>query len=350
MNGGNRRQSSIVDAIVVNWNGRRFLPRCLGALQRSTIPVRVTMVDNASQDGSASWVRSNRGQVRLLELDRNVGYAGGANAGLAATTAPFAFIMNPDVVLAEDHLEHLVRVASDPRVGGAQGKLYRLSEEQFLSGRLPRHTLDSAGHAVRRTRMVFDRGQGEPDGPRWNRQASIFSASGAALLLRRSMLEDVAPDGPPFDEAFFSYKEDIDLCWRSRLLGWDIRYEPKAEGWHARALPGIGQKGRGAPARARRHSWMNHWLMMLKNDRSADVLRHLPWIGAWEVVRAGYALFRDPALLPAYLRIWGAIPGALRARKQIQQRRRASPDEMRRWFTTDSLAPEREPTPDGLSP
>jgi GT2 family glycosyltransferase len=337
--GSGRRQESIVDVIVVNWNGRRFLPRCLAALERSTIPIRVTVVDNASSDDSASYVRSSHDRLRILEMDRNLGYAGGANAGLAATTAPFAFIMNPDVVLAPDHLEHLVRVADDLRVGGAQGKLYSLSVQEYLMGRLSTDTLDSVGHVVRRTRMVFDRGQGEADGPCWNRQASVFSATGAALLLRRSMIEDIALDGSPFDDAFFSYKEDIDLCWRSRLLGWDIRYVPEAEGWHARALPGIGRRGRGASARARRHSWMNHWLMMLKNDRPADVLRHLPWIGAWEFARVGYALFRDPALLPAYLRVWGLIPEAWRARKQIQRRRRASPGEMRRWFTTDSVPP-----------
>lgn len=328
-----------VDAIVVNWNGRHFLPRCLEALARSTLPVRVTVVDCASTDGSVDYVRTEHPRVRLVASGRNLGYAGGANAGLAATDAPLAVILNPDVVLAADHLEILAgRFESDSSLGAAQGKLFRVSADDFLADRFEGRVLDSAGHVIRRTRMVYDRGQGELDDGRWDEEVSVFSISGAAMLLRRAMLEDVSPGGVPFDPAFFAYKEDIDLCWRGRLRGWDVRYVPDARGWHVRSVPGPGQRGRRAAAWVRRHSWINHWLMMIKNDRAGDVARHLPWVLAWELLRAGHALLRDPALLPAYIAIWRRVPGALRARREIQGRRRAAGSAIRRWFREEARA------------
>ncbi len=322
-----------VDVIVVNWKGRPFLPRCLTAIEASSIRTHTIVVDNASGDGSAEYVSQNHPDAELLLLKQNHGYAGGANVGLEAATAPFAMILNPDVILAPDHLEILVaRMTADPSMGAAQGKLYRISPSDFQASRLARETVDSAGHVIRRTRMVFDRGQGEPDDGRWDHNEPVFSASGAAILLRRDMLEDLASGSAPFDPMFFAYKEDIDLCWRARLRGWEIRYVPEAVAWHVRAVPGPGQKRSGAPARARRHSWMNHWLMMLKNDRGVDVIRHLPWVLGWELARVGHALFRDPALLPAYLGIWTRVPAALRARREIQDRRLANPSEIRAWF------------------
>ena len=71
----------LVSAIVVNWNGGRYLPRCLTALSQQTVPVRVVVVDNASGDGSVGYVREHHPAVDLVELHENHGYAGGANAG-----------------------------------------------------------------------------------------------------------------------------------------------------------------------------------------------------------------------------------------------------------------------------
>lgn len=329
-----------VDVVVVSWNARDYLPECLEALARSTLRPGVVVVDNASADGTADWVRTHHPDVTLMALDRNVGYAGGANAGIRESSAAYVMVMNPDIRLSERHLERLVdRLEVEPEIGAAQGRLWSVDRSDFLAGRLPAEPrLDSAGHVLRRTRMAYDRGQGRLGGPPWDREASVFSASGAAIILRRSMLTDVAPDGAPFDPAFFAYKEDVDLGWRARLFGWDIRYLPEAEAWHVRALPGPGRHGHGAPARARRHSWMNHWLMMVKNDRLSDVLRDLPWIGAWELARLWHALFRDPALLPAYLGVWSRLPDALRQRRFIQSARRVSSGRMRQWFGADTRA------------
>ena len=323
-----------VDAIVVNWNGRRYLPRCLAALAANGESVRVVVVDNASSDGSADYVRSAHPEVEVLALADNIGYAGGANAGLRTTEGDYAFIMNPDVVLAPDHLARLAaRLDADPAVGAAQGKLYQVRPDAYLAGEFgTAGSLDSAGHTIARTRMVYDRGQGQLDGGEFSSEVSVFSACGAALFLRRAMLEDVAPDGEYFDESFFAYKEDIDLCWRARLLGWDIRYVPEAIGWHVRGWAGSKPPSpQTLPYEARFHSFKNHYLL-LKNDRLADLLRGLPFVLGWEILRQGHALLRDRQMYRVYPELVRMLPEVLRKRRDVMRRRRAGPAEIRRWF------------------
>jgi GT2 family glycosyltransferase len=325
----------ICAAVVVNWNGARYLPRCLEALAASTLPVRVVVVDNASTDGSVELIRAEHPDVELIPLSANAGYAGGANAGIRGTTEEFVMIMNPDVILAPDHLAHLTdRMRSDASIGAAQGKLYQIRPDDYVAARTAAATtLDSAGHAARRSRMVVDIGQSEPDGPRFDEERSVFSACGAALLLRREMLDDVAIAGEVFDEDFFAYKEDIDLCWRARILGWDVRYVPAAVAFHVRGWAGARPPSpRELPRVARRHSWKNHYLLILKNDSARDALISLPFILGWELVRQGYAVLRDPMVYGAYADLLRLIPGALRKRRSISRRRRADRREIRRWF------------------
>jgi GT2 family glycosyltransferase len=336
---GCTRVDAAVDVVIVNWNGRRWLGGCLDQLARSTVPVRVIVVDNASSDGSADFVRQGYPSVTVIECDTNLGYAGGANLGLRHGSRRYAMVMNPDVGLEPDHLELLMtRLDRGPEIGAAQGKLWQRQPEDFqYPGPVRQPRLDSAGHSIRRSRMVVDRGQGELDAPTYSREASIFSACGAALFLRRSMLEDLAPDGEYFDETFFAYKEDVDLCWRARILGWDIRYVPDAVAHHVRNVPLTPHAWKAMPPSVRRHSWKNHYLLMLRNDRIIDILRALPFVLGWEILRLGHAILRDPRVLAGSIDAVREARPALNARRDLFARRRASPDEIRRWFGTGAI-------------
>jgi GT2 family glycosyltransferase len=324
-----------VTAIIVNWNGRDFLPRCIAALRAQTIATRIVVVDNASTDGSVDWLRAEAPDVHLVALAENTGYAAGANAGLRADRAELAIILNADVALAPDHLEILAsRMDADPSVGIAQGKLYRAEKDDFLAGTLaPGGPLDSAGHSVRATGFVVDRGQGDADGPPYDDEREVFSACGAALFLRRAALDDVAVDGEFFDEAFFAYKEDIDLCWRARLLGWKVLYVPSAIGFHVRGWAGTRLPDRDrVPVAARRHSWKNHYLLLIKNETPRNLLRTLPAILGWEVLRLGYATLKDRALFGAYADLLRLLPRALRQRRNVMRRRKGDGARIACWL------------------
>lgn len=324
-----------VDVVIVNWNGGRYLRGALDALRRSTVEARVVLVDNASGDDSLA-VAAAFPELDVVALDTNVGYASGANIGLARGSAPYALVMNPDVLLEPEYLRTLRdRLRAAPRVGAAQGKLYQIESGRFLAGGHPeRRLLDSAGHAILPSRVVVDRGQGHPDDPRYDRERTVFSATGAALFLRRAMLGTLSPEGHFFDPAFFAYKEDIDLCWRARLRGWEVLYVPAAVAHHVRSMPGGNRSAwRSLPQAARRHSWKNHYLMMIKNDRARDLLASLPHVLGWEIARLGYAALRDPRVLPAYGQLLAHGVEGLRQRARSLREARRSGVDPSQWFS-----------------
>jgi len=143
----------------------------------------------------------------------------------------------------------------------------------------------------------------------------VFGASGAAMLLRCATLPELALAGELFDEDFFLYHEDTDLCWRAGRLGFRVWYEPTAGAVHTRGW----QRERRfeVPVAVRRHSFKNHYLQLVKNETLLGFLGHLPVLLAWEVLRLGFVLLRDPALLSAYADAWRALPGARRKRKLL---------------------------------
>ena len=114
--------------------------------------------------------------------------------------------------------------------GMATGKLLRATGTEIA----PTNVIDSKGIRMTRTGRHFDIGQGEVDdarpAPRASRPEEVFGVSGAAAMYRATFLRDVAIDGEVFDEDFFTYREDADLSWRGRLLGWRALYEPRAVG------------------------------------------------------------------------------------------------------------------------
>ena len=96
---------------------------------------------------------------------------------------------------------------------------------------------------IRRDRRVFDRGENERDEGQFDRDEEVFGVSGAALVARREALESVELDGQYLDESFHMYKEDVDLCWRLRLAGWECWYVAGAVAYHARTSHGLSGTG-----------------------------------------------------------------------------------------------------------
>jgi GT2 family glycosyltransferase len=250
----------------------------------------------------------------------NCGYAGGANRVvdyLTQTTEgnEFILILNSDVKLKPDYAEQLIhQMAKRPEVAIGTGKLLRLD----------RTTLDSSGIFMPRNRRPRDRGSDQKDLGQFDVLETIDAASGAAMMIREDALADLKVDGELFDETFFTYHEDTDLCWRARLFGWRILYVPTAIALHRRGW----QRGKRAqiPVATRRHSFKNHYLQIIKNETAGGFLRNLPWLLTWEVLRLGFVLLRDRPMLTAYRDAWKALPEMQRKRVRIQKRRRRKLD------------------------
>ena len=308
-----------VGAALANWNGLPFISRCLEALSSQTTPVdEIVIVDNASTDGSKEWIRSRYPQVRLLENERNEGYAAGYNRAIDACRAPYVLLLNTDVFLAPDFVGHTVAcLAAHPRTAAVTGRLYQQATEEHVNG----------GFFLRRQIRIAP--------APLDADELVFGATGAAVLFRRESLEALRVGREYFDASYFAYGEDIDLCWRAQLWGWDIRSLADARATHV----GSGSlQGRlrflDKPARFQRHTLKNRYLTVVKNASPAVALDLLPALVLTELVLWPFLLLRKPWTFPylllAVVDVARLLPNALRWRREVQQRRCVPSSHIRR--------------------
>ncbi len=273
-------------------------------------------------------------------VEPQAGFARAINSGVTRTAAPFVLFGNDDLIVEPRYVAELVAaLRRRPRAALAGGKVLRADPRTGL----PTRTIDTAGVTVLRSRRATNRGEGEPDDGRFDDERQVFAISGAGLLARRAALEEASPTGVPLDEAFFMYKEDIDLAWRLRLLGWECWYVPTAVARHARtsrSRPGglvrhplqTAIMERSKPHHVRLHSMKNQWLLLTKNEQLHNLARDAPWILAREVAVLAYNAVTAPRTLAAVRLFLAALPGALAARRSLMRQRQVSPLEVRRAF------------------
>lgn len=205
-----------VRVIVLNWNGRAWLERCLPALRAQRRQAdEVVLVDNASSDDSVAWVRAHHPWVQVLALDRNLGFAEGNNRGATGATTDALVFLNNDTEVAGDWLERLV-AAADADASRA------LVTSRVVYWDRP-DVIDSAGDGYLRCGGAFKRLHGQSS-ERAAHSQEVFGACGAAFLIRRAWWERLGG----FDASFFMVYEDVDLSYRARLMGGRVWYAADA--------------------------------------------------------------------------------------------------------------------------
>ena len=221
-----------VAVVIVNYESGGALRRCLAGVRREG-PAEVVVVDNGSTDGSVAQARTEIADLSVIVPGANIGYGSAANRGVAATSAPYVLVANPDLDVGPGALGALAEALDDEPAFGLVGPLIRTpAGGRYPSARRFPSLPDAAGHAVlgllapnnRFTRAyqrsdldAADTGIAEVD---W--------VSGACFLVRRDAFEAVGG----FDESYFMYAEEVDLCWRLRAEGWRVAYVPGAEVVH----------------------------------------------------------------------------------------------------------------------
>jgi N-acetylglucosaminyl-diphospho-decaprenol L-rhamnosyltransferase len=219
-----------VSVIIVSHNTREELLQCLASLAGVSVPLEIVVVDNASADGSADAVAQLFPQVHLLRNGDNAGFGRANNQGLAVTRAPFVLLLNSDAELRPGCLETLVGLLRDrarvgivaPRTVEADGAVQVSFGTELTPLREWRQR--RLVHGVKRRqpaalKAAADAAAREHE-PAW--------VSASCLLARREALAAVGG----FDEGYFLYEEDVDLCRRVRRAGWSILFTPAAEAVH----------------------------------------------------------------------------------------------------------------------
>jgi len=297
-----------ISVIVVNFNGQRYVEACLTALERQELICEIVFVDNASDDDSVMLVRQRFPQVRLVELDENLGFAGGNNAGARVAVGRYLAFLNNDTCADPSWLcalRHAIEEA--PSVGFVTSRIVYMHDPSVI---------DSAGDCVTRVGGAFKRGHGEPS-ELFAEPRDVFAASGAACLFRREVFE--AAGG--FDEDFFLSHEDVDLSYRIQLLGHRCRYVPEALVRHVGSAT-IGRMSQKAVFYGQRNL---EWLY-LQNTPWPLLLRTLSGHLIYDVAAGVYLglVGRGGAFLRGK---WAALMGvglAWRKRRVIQRSRRTS--------------------------
>jgi N-acetylglucosaminyl-diphospho-decaprenol L-rhamnosyltransferase len=230
--------------VVVNYNTGPYLSRCLRSAFDSAgdARVEVVVVDNASLDGSAETAIAEHPAATLIQNETNRGFAAGANQGIRATSAPFILLLNPDAEVVAGTLGGFAKVARDRTRAGAIGALVRDPDGSIYPSARKVPTLGEAvGHAFLGPFVSnrFSRAYTMAD---WDRSSerTVEWVSGSCVLLRREALDQVGL----FDERFFMYVEDVDLCTRLRGQGWEVLFSPELEVLHVGGVSTGGYRSR----------------------------------------------------------------------------------------------------------
>ncbi|WP_332628487.1 glycosyltransferase family 2 protein [Halalkalibacter flavus] len=317
-----------VSVHIVTFNSADDIEACLEAVNNQTHPIdQIVVVDNASNDDTVTIIKKWRDKnihlpLQIVENKRNNGFAGGHNQAINQTKTDFSLILNPDVSLDPNYIRHILEVMnSSPSTGSATGKLYRDEKGMIL---------DSTGIAIKKNRRAYDRGANEKDEGQWDEHTDLFGVSGAAAVYRRKMIEDISVNGQFFDETFFAYKEDVDVAWRAKLLGWKATFVPRAIALHQRGWKEEKKRSE-IPLFIRHHSYINRYYMMVKNEKVSFLILHSPIIIFYEIASFFYAIMKERELLTVWKQM-STFSSMFEKRKQIQSRSIESANNIYRFF------------------
>ena len=217
----------LVCIVVLNWNALKETIECMDSLQKIRYPqYKLIIVDNASSNNEAHIFRQMYSEVADIILAKeNYGYTGGNNIGMEYAienyNPDFILILNNDIIVDPDFLNHLIKVAqSDPKIGIVGGKVYYHKYPDLIQSAgigLNMYT----GKSYHIGYMKFDKGQ-------YDYQRIVNIVMGCCMLIKREVIDKIGL----LDEQYFCYKDDIDYCYKCSKAGYDVVYTPLAKIWH----------------------------------------------------------------------------------------------------------------------
>ena len=286
-----------IAVIILNWNGHdllnEYLPQVVATTDSAVADIIVA--DNGSTDNSVELLKTKFPEVKLPQFDTNHGFAQGYNLAIEQTQYKYTILLNSDVATAPGWITPLYEyMEANPNVGACQPKLlaYKQKDEFEYAG-ASGGFIDRNGYPYCRGRIF---GTVEKDHGQYDDVISVFWATGAALMIR----SQVYLTAGGLDKDFFAHMEEIDLCWRVLLMGYDIKVVPQSVAYH------LG--GGSLPASNPRKTYLNfrnNLLMLHKNlpdatrNRKLFVRRLLDTI-AWAKFMATFDFKNANAILKAH--------------------------------------------------
>ncbi|MBL7777232.1 MAG: glycosyltransferase family 2 protein [Chitinophagales bacterium] len=308
-----------VAVVILSWNGKNYLEQFMPSVVQHTNPqlCEIVVADNCSTDGSVEFVRKNYPNIRLVQNERNGGYAGGYNDALKQIVAEYYVLLNQDIEVTDGWVEKVIaEMEKDKAIAAAQPKLlsYHQRDEFEYAG--------AAGGFLDKWSYAFCRGRIfntiEKDKGQYNDAVEIFWASGACLFMR----SDLFWKAGALDEDFFAHQEEIDLCWRLKNMGYKVIAVPASVVYHV----GGGSLSYGNPRKAYLN-FRNNLNMMLKNLPAIELWK-IPLRFVLDFMALIQAIVKEKgfstalAIHKAHLHFCMAIPETLNKREKIAKKRK----------------------------
>ncbi len=216
-----------IAVVILNWNGQDLLKQYLPSVVKHSQEAKVYVIDNASTDNSVAYLQENFSDVKLVQLDKNYGYAGGYNRGLKYIDADVYALVNSDIEVTKDWLRPVIEsFENEPETVVVQPKIKDFKDKKmFEYAGAAGGYLDFFGYPYCDGRILFTV---EEDKGQYDKPKEIFWASGACFFIRKKTFDK----HQGFDESFFAHQEEIDLCWRINNTGKQIKYVPNSTVYH----------------------------------------------------------------------------------------------------------------------
>lgn len=272
--------------VILNWNGAHMMRTYLPTVIKNSPEAEVIIADNASSDDSLKMLASDFPEIRTIVLDKNYGFAEGYNKTFKQVKAEYYLLLNSDVDVPEGWLAPLLDfMESHPEAAACQPKLRAIKDrESFEYAGAAGGFIDKYGYPFCRGR-IFE--TVEKDHGQYDRNMEILWATGACMMVRSKDYWDAGG----LDGRFFAHNEEIDLCWRIRLLGRKIYCVTDSVAFHL----GGGTLPKGNP-RKTFLNFRNNLTMLYKNLPDSE-LHHvmrirffLDWLAAFQMLILGRSL------------------------------------------------------------
>ena len=302
-----------VAIVILNWNGQKMLAKFLpNVIEYSRQDAEIWVADNSSSDGSMHLLETQFPQVKTIVLEQNFGFAEGYNRALHQIEADYYVLLNSDVEVSHHWLTPLIEfMDSHLQVAACQPKLLaEYDKDSFEYAGACGGFLDKYGYPFCRGRIF---GTVESDNGQYDYQQEILWATGACMMIRSA---DYWKAGG-LDGRFFAHNEEIDLCWRLRLMGRKIYCIPESEVYHV----GGGTLPKSNPMKTFLN-FRNNLTMLYKNlsDRELSHVMRVRWF-------LDYLAAFEMLLLQ---RNWGDFKAVFKARKAFKEWRSSFDEERKR--------------------
>lgn len=216
-----------VAVAILNWNGKSWLEKFLSNVVENSPEATIYVIDNASTDGSITYIQENFPSIGLIQLERNYGFAEGYNRGLEQIDEKYVVLLNSDVQVSFNWIHPIItKMEANPKLAVCMPKLKSYSNPEFFE------YAGAAGGFIDKFGYPFCNGRLfnsiEKDLGQYDEDYEIFWASGAALFVRKSVYQELGG----LDKDFFAHMEEIDFCWRVKNAGYSIQYVHNSEVFH----------------------------------------------------------------------------------------------------------------------